>query len=79
MPYKPFDNWEGEKPCWKLIAGVIELPNLSNSDLIFVEMMRLNWSIKRGRTYLQETYNKQTRSELTVSQINEFLNYLKSL
>jgi WD40 repeat protein len=26
MPYKP-DNWEGdETPCWKLIAGVIELP-----------------------------------------------------
>lgn len=25
MPYKP-DNWEGEEtPCWKLIAGVIEL------------------------------------------------------
>jgi hypothetical protein len=25
MPYKPRDNWEGEVPCWKLIAGVIEM------------------------------------------------------
>ena len=26
MPYKP-NNWEGdETPCWKLIAGIIELP-----------------------------------------------------
>ncbi len=26
MRWKPTDNWEGEPPCWKLIAGVIELP-----------------------------------------------------
>jgi hypothetical protein len=25
MPYQPRPDWEGEKPCWKLIAGVIEL------------------------------------------------------
>lgn len=25
MPYQPSPDWEGEKPCWKLIAGVIEL------------------------------------------------------
>ena len=25
MPFRPFDSWEGEVPCWKLIAGVIEL------------------------------------------------------
>lgn len=27
VPYIPegFDNWEGEAPCWKLIAGVIEM------------------------------------------------------
>ncbi|WP_416207933.1 dual OB domain-containing protein [Coleofasciculus sp. LEGE 07092] len=25
MPYQPYPEWEGEAPCWKLIAGVIEL------------------------------------------------------
>lgn len=25
MPYRPHSNWEGEDPCWKLIAGVIEI------------------------------------------------------
>jgi hypothetical protein len=37
IPWAPSLNWEGEKPCWKLIAGVIELPDLPNSDLILVE------------------------------------------
>jgi hypothetical protein len=36
IPWAPL-NWEGEIPCWKLIAGVIELPDLPNSDLILVE------------------------------------------
>jgi hypothetical protein len=34
IPWAPSLNWEGEKPCWKLIAAVIELPDLPNSDLI---------------------------------------------
>lgn len=25
MPWSPYDDWEGEAPCWKLIAGVIEI------------------------------------------------------
>ncbi len=25
MPYAPRDDWEGEAPCWKLIAGVVEI------------------------------------------------------
>ncbi|MGB5714362.1 MAG: hypothetical protein WBM44_26050, partial [Waterburya sp.] len=25
MPHVPFEGWEGGNPCWKLIAGVIEL------------------------------------------------------
>jgi len=25
MPWRP-DDWEGDDPCWKLIAGVVELP-----------------------------------------------------
>ncbi len=25
LPFRPHENWEGDAPCWKLIAGVIEL------------------------------------------------------
>ncbi len=28
MPFCPSDSWEGECPCWKLIAGVIELSQI---------------------------------------------------
>ena len=25
LPFRPHENWSGGDPCWKLIAGVIEL------------------------------------------------------
>lgn len=76
MPYCPSPSWRGECPCWKLIAAVIEL---SEFDLILVEMQRLNWSLQRGQDYLQKTYNKRSRQQLTTTELNEFLTYLKSL
>ncbi len=77
MPYRPL-NWEIDdpRPCWKLIAGVIEL---SPADLILVEMKRVGWKIERGLNYLKITYNKRSRRELTKSELTEFLDYLKSL
>ncbi|MER3491021.1 MAG: hypothetical protein C4323_01045 [Mastigocladus sp. ERB_26_2] len=65
-----------EFACWKLIAGVIEL---SQSDLILVEMQRLGWSIAQGRAYLQQKYNKRSRQQLTSTETIHFLKYLKSL
>ncbi|MDJ0581511.1 hypothetical protein [Crocosphaera sp.] len=74
MPYRP-PNWKKEDaPCWKLIAGVIEL---SDIDLILVEMKRLGWTIDQGRNYLQKHYQKCSRSLLTNDEIQEFLSYLK--
>ncbi|WP_414623890.1 dual OB domain-containing protein [Calothrix sp. CCY 0018] len=77
MPYKP-PTWgkDDPYPCWKLIAGVIEL---SEFDLILVEMKRIGWSIKQGRSYLEKNYKKYSRQELNKNEITEFLNYLKSL
>ena len=35
MPWRP-DDWEGDDPCWKLIAGVIELPeDLVDDEVLF--------------------------------------------
>jgi hypothetical protein len=65
-----------ELACWKLVAGVIEL---SETDLILFEMNRIGWSIEQGRQYLQRNYNKQSRQQLTDPEVNQFLNYLKSL
>ncbi|HBB31076.1 MAG TPA: hypothetical protein DDZ80_22405 [Cyanobacteria bacterium UBA8803] len=32
MPWRP-DNWEEDDPCWKLIAGVVELPEPSRGKI----------------------------------------------
>lgn len=53
-----------------------------NADLISqttVELNRLGWSAAQGRLYLQETYNKATRAELTDTELRLFLQHLRSL
>jgi hypothetical protein len=42
------------------------------------ELKRLNWSNKRGRDYLEQTYNKRSRRELDDTEMLEFLHYLES-
>lgn len=74
MPYAPSGCQDGR--CWKLIAAVIEIPD---ADRILLEMERAGWTIARGRSYLQQRYNKQSRSQLTPDEQQEFLSYLKSL
>jgi hypothetical protein len=76
MPHRPSDWKKDDDPCWKIIAAVIEL---STFDAILVEMQRLNWSIDRGRNYLQQTYGKRSRPQLSDRELVEFFNYLKLL
>lgn len=76
MPFCPSATWEGDEPCWKLIAGIVEL---SESDLILVEMQRLGWSLETGRNYLQTTFGKRSRQQLTSLELTQFLSHLKSL
>ena len=84
MPWA-YEGWEGEKPCWKLIAGVIELPNsplLTTNDLISqtdVEMARIGWTKVQGRDYLVRNFDKKARLQLTTEELQEFLAHLKSL
>ena len=75
LPHR-FHDWEGDDPCWKLIAGVVEL---SDSDLILVEMKRVGWNIEQGRCYLKSNYQKSSRQQLNQNEITNFLNHLKSL
>ncbi len=43
-----------------------------------VELKRLNWSDVQGRSYLQRTYGKRSRQQLTDQELLEFLYYLQS-
>jgi hypothetical protein len=57
-------------------------PPMDLSDTIAqigAEIDRIGWTKKQGSSYLQETYNKKTRVELTDEELFEFLDYLKSL
>lgn len=74
MPFQG-DDLAGEDHCWKLIAAVMEL---SEADLVLVEMQRLHWSVDQGRNYLQSKYGKRSRQHLTPSQLTDFLNDLRS-
>ncbi len=43
------------------------------------EIDRIGWTKKQGSGYLQDTYGKRTRAELTETELFNFLAYLKSL
>jgi hypothetical protein len=46
---------------------------------IGVEMARLGWSDERGREYVQATFGKQSRRELTAAEASAFIETLVSL
>ena len=43
------------------------------------EINRLGWGPTKGRAYLQAQYNKQSRQQLTIEELQQFLDHLKSL
>lgn len=51
------------------------------SDIIAqtdVELKRLGWTSTQGRKYLQQTYDKRSRQQLTDDELLEFLHHLES-
>jgi hypothetical protein len=69
------------EPVAKLPAKAPK-PPMDLSDTIAqigAEIDRIGWTKKQGSSYLQETYNKKTRVELTDEELFEFLEYLKSM
>jgi hypothetical protein len=76
MP-REFDGWTGPpKPCWKLIAGVVEL---SLNDQIRIEMRLASWCIQQAKQYIQRTYQKNSRQEMTDEEKVEFISHLKGV
>ncbi|HEY9818566.1 MAG TPA: hypothetical protein V6D20_22570 [Candidatus Obscuribacterales bacterium] len=59
----------------------VPLGNVDRSDdiaKILVEMRRLGWSKSQGRDHLRRTYGKETRQELTDSELMDFLGFLEA-
>ncbi|AFY59870.1 hypothetical protein [Synechococcus sp. PCC 6312] len=55
-------------------------PPLDLSDVIAqttVELKRLGWTEVQGRSYLQRTYKKRSRQQLSDDELLEFLDYLR--
>ncbi len=76
LPHE-FDDWTGPpKPCWKLIAGVIEL---SLNAQIRIEMKLAGWDIPQAQQHIQQTYQKNSRREMTDEEKIAFINYLRQL
>lgn len=53
--------------------------NMALIEQTNVELKRLGWSTERGRLYLQQTFGKSSRQQLTEQELQEFLNHLCSL
>jgi hypothetical protein len=47
-------------------------------NAINLELERIGWDRIRGGNYLQQTYRKKTRADLTPDELNEFLQHLKN-
>ena len=87
-------TYEGEEIPLEPIAAIEVAPKpvvvpaapidygLDLSDAIAqigMEIDRIGWTKKQGSAYLQQTYGKRTRAELTETELFGFLSYLKSM
>lgn len=57
-------------------------PPIDLSDIIAqtdIELKRLGWTNTQGRKYLEKTYNKRSRQQLTDEELLEFLQTLQDL
>jgi hypothetical protein len=75
----------GEMFCYRLIAGIIELREDELSpmaDMIAqtdIEIERIGWDVEQGREHLIATFQKVSRKLLTLEELQQFLNHLRSL
>jgi hypothetical protein len=65
----------------KLDLGEATADPIDLSDIIAqtdVELQRLGWDVNQGREFLEKTYGKRSRHDLTDEELLEFLLYLES-
>lgn len=59
----------------------IPTPSIDLSDIIAqtdVELQRLGWNVNQGREFLEKTYGKRSRHDLTDDELLEFLLFLET-
>lgn len=59
----------------------IPTPSIDLSDIIAqtdVELQRLGWNVNQGREFLEKTYGKRSRHELSDEELLEFLLFLET-
>jgi len=81
IPLEPISAIEVAPTPVVLPAAPIDY-GLDLSDAIAqigMEIDRIGWTKKQGSAYLQQTYGKRTRAELTETELFGFLSYLKSM
>jgi hypothetical protein len=57
------------------------MASIDLSDIIAqtdVELQRLGWGVHQGREFLEKTYGKRSRHDLTDEELLEFLLYLET-
>jgi hypothetical protein len=70
-----------EKSPSPLTAALGEGSPTDDSDLMMkttLEINRLDWTAQQGRSYLEATYQKRSRQQLTREELLDFLQYLES-
>ncbi|NJR50141.1 MAG: hypothetical protein HC780_11785 [Leptolyngbyaceae cyanobacterium CSU_1_3] len=77
LPDEPLPSAKATVPAVEMRHQPIDLSDAIAQ--IGAEIERIGWTKKQGSTYLQETYGKKTRAELTEDELLEFLHYLKAL
>jgi hypothetical protein len=80
-PAQPAPNAAVNQPVSRPMDSLaMETTDLSDVIAqIGTEIERIGWTKKQGSQYLQETYGKRTRQELTQAELLDFLSYLKAL
>lgn len=71
-------NKFSSKPATKLATNSIK-QNTALIEQTSAELKRLGWSNEQGRLFLQETFGKSSRQQLTQQELQQFLNHLRSL
>lgn len=76
IPYPETSTW-GDGGLDVGEAGLSTVDRSDDIAKIMVEMQRLGWTKTQGREHLRRTYGKETRQELTDSELLDFLSFLE--
>jgi len=83
QPQEPLpETFDFDEPADELVGlGTGPVASVDLSDIIAqtdVELQRLGWGVNQGREFLEKTYGKRSRHDLTDDELLEFLLFLET-